>query len=348
MQTFYIQFENYDPIDINTLYNDENERIIPLTTISHLIRAFKIETSPLLKDISLAQLNLYLPEMLDKSSCGLEEEYFKPSLDSLRIDLSIQTLIDLKIGLDFLNPLILRTNKLNIKIQNETGIIFIATFFINYLEKTEQIIDLMDVDNFDWQTLSSIFNSEFKPFEKTYVTVASDRLVKFSSTTLDLYQSGLLKLEDGNLPRLRFQNFNIETPIQKSVEAFMVRTEILGVLIGPTGCGKTHELLNCAKKDFAIFIDAQSSTSVKNDISLMNLMDDFYDITNEWGYNTNQDLSSLRRIAFAYVLSRMLFLKFLKEKYPSLSPTEFLIHQMFNSRVINHCYLKLKKFQWIL
>jgi ABC-type cobalamin transport system ATPase subunit len=62
----------------------------------------------------------------------------------------------------------------------------------------------------------------------------------------------------GRLPDLRFQNVNIETKIQKSFTDFMDSNEFLGLLIGPTGCGKSHEMIRRAKMEFTIFIDARS------------------------------------------------------------------------------------------
>ncbi|KAJ8322535.1 hypothetical protein O5D80_000032 [Batrachochytrium dendrobatidis] len=56
----------------------------------------------------------------------------------------------------------------------------------------------------------------------------------------------------------------------------------------------------------------------------------------------NQSLPQLYDITYAFLLSRVLFLKYLKEKYPNITPAQFLIHQLFNSRAIRLCFLKLK------
>jgi hypothetical protein len=156
-----------------------------------------------------------------------------------------------------------------------------------------------------------------------------------------LFQNNQWSLEMGRLPDLRFQNVNIDTKIHKSVTDFMNSTGFLGLLIGPTGCGKSHEMIRRAKMEFTIFIDAKwHKSSEPNDLSLAFLKQSFESITKTWGQK-NQDLPQLQNIAYAFLLSRMLFLKYLKEKYPNITPTQFLIHQMFNSSAINNCFLSL-------
>lgn len=55
----------------------------------------------------------------------------------------------------------------------------------------------------------------------------------------------------------------------------------------------------------------------------------------------SENLSRLRTIVYAYLLSRMLFLIYLKEKYVELTPTHFLIHQRFNALAIRDCCISL-------
>lgn len=199
----------------------------------------------------------------------------------------------------------------------------------------------MQVD-LNWNFLSNLFSGA-SAFEEIVQVVESDRAIKFKSKPLILFKNDKWCLKMGNLPDLKFQNISIKTKIQGSVTSFMNSNEFLGLLIGPTGCGKTHEMISRAKKQFSIFIDAQSypGTNEPNDISLSSLKQSFESVTNTWA-RQNQDLAQLRTIAYAFVCSRMLFLKYLKEKYPALTPTQFLVHQLFNSEAIEKCFYALK------
>ncbi|XJO78268.1 hypothetical protein BDV3_002738 [Batrachochytrium dendrobatidis] len=200
----------------------------------------------------------------------------------------------------------------------------------------------MDI-NYDWSHLSSFFTREFSDINETIQVVETDRQVKFKSKELRLFYSDQWRLESGRLPDMRFQDINFETDIQKRVDSFMGGNELVGLLIGPTGCGKTHEIINRAKKQFTIFIDARSYPALddSDDASLFSLKESFESITSKWK-KPNQSLPQLYDITYAFLLSRVLFLKYLKEKYPNITPAQFLIHQLFNSRAIRLCFLKLK------
>ncbi|KAI8896033.1 hypothetical protein BC833DRAFT_528752, partial [Globomyces pollinis-pini] len=172
----------------------------------------------------------------------------------------------------------------------------------------------MEID-YKWSYFSNLF-SKVSTFTETSKVVVSDREVKFTSKSLVLFKNDRWSLETGRLPDLRFQSVNIKTEIQRWVADFMDGNQFLGLLIGPTGCGKTHEMLNRAKSQFTVFIDAQSypASNQPNDVSVSSLKQTFEAITNTWK-KRNQDLAKLRCIAYAFVLSRMLFLKYLKETY---------------------------------
>jgi len=198
----------------------------------------------------------------------------------------------------------------------------------------------MEMD-YNWSFFSNLFDIHL-PLKETSTVVESDREVKFKSKPLVHFYNDEVSLERSRLPDLRFQSLNIETKIQDYVTHFMEGDDFLGLLIGPTGCGKTHEMLNRAKLDFTVFIDAKlhQATNEPVDVSLTCLKQMFEAIVNTWG-KKNQNLAELRRIAYAFVLSRMLFLKYLKEKYTALTATQFLIHQVINSQVIRTCFLSL-------
>jgi hypothetical protein len=193
-----------------------------------------------------------------------------------------------------------------------------------------------------WNYLSSLFTG-ISEIKETFHTVESDRQIKFNSKPLRLFHTDKIRLEIGNLPDLRFQDINLKTNIQKPVDEFMRGKDFLAVLIGPTGCGKTHELITRAKNEFTIFIDAQwnSTGNFCGDYSLNALKNMFENVTVDAKVR-NENLPTLRTIAYAFILARMLFLKYLQEKYPKLTPTQFLIHQIINSDSIKTCFLYLR------
>ena len=315
----YVKYEQNHPVLVETVYNNQGEtRARPLTTVAHLVAAFQALPNSPLSSVFVGDLTLHLPSGVDRSA--LEEECFA-TVDStdtaLRTGLALTQLNGL--ASNDLLPLIIKSrNDANDSLHMEMAVAY------------------------DWSYLSNLFMN-VSTFTETIKVVESDREVKFKSKRLVLFQNNQWCLEKGRLPDLRYQNINIETKIQQSVTNFMDGNDFLGLLIGPTGCGKSHEMLNRAKNQFTVFVDAQSypASNEPNDVSFSTLKQSFESVTNGWN-TRNQDLVKLRSIAYAFVLSRMLFLKYLKEKSPTLNPTQFLIHQLFNSRAIDRCFRDLK------
>ncbi|KAK6092998.1 hypothetical protein MT418_006985 [Batrachochytrium dendrobatidis] len=279
-KSFFIQYLDNQPVEIETHFNGEVERKRPLDNVSKLIAAVKQALPSKLGTIDLDELTLHF--VLD----GVEMTY--NSWNSI-------TAIGNN-GTTGLNPLVIKSK-----------------------------------------------SDEFSDINETIQVVETDRQVKFKSKELRLFYSDQWRLESGRLPDMRFQDINFETDIQKRVDSFMGGNELVGLLIGPTGCGKTHEIINRAKKQFTIFIDARSYPALddSDDASLFSLKESFESITSKWK-KPNQSLPQLYDITYAFLLSRVLFLKYLKEKYPNITPAQFLIHQLFNSRAIRLCFLKLK------
>ncbi|KAJ1512194.1 hypothetical protein HMI56_004383 [Coelomomyces lativittatus] len=305
---FYIKYLTNQPIKVETHYIGEQDRRRPLSEVGDLVAACKLAIPSKLGTIDIDELTLH------SIVNGVETNY--NSWDPLTV-----------LGENGR----LGTNPLIIQSKNDAGQGIVKGLIVE---------NEMEVD-YEWSYLSNLF-IKVSTFTETSKVVESDREVKFKSKSLVLFQNDQWSLERGRLPDLRFQSVNIETKIQRRVTEFMDGNDFLGLLIGPTGCGKTHEMLNRAKSQFTVFIDAQSypASNEPNDVSVSSLKQLFEAITNTWK-KRNQDLAKLRCIAYAFVLSRMLFLKYLKEKYTSLTPTQFLILQLFNSRAIQNCFLSL-------
>jgi hypothetical protein len=58
-QTFFIQYNQNQPVKIETRYIGEQERRRPLTDVADLVAAYKTAVAPLLDNSSLAQLTLH-------------------------------------------------------------------------------------------------------------------------------------------------------------------------------------------------------------------------------------------------------------------------------------------------
>jgi hypothetical protein len=197
--------------------------------------------------------------------------------------------------------------------------------------------------DYSWEIISEYFHiSNFKEIFETSIKIETDRNITFKTHPLRQFSTENLTLMKGSLPDLRFQDIHIATAIGQEVDAFMDRSSFLGLLIGPTGCGKSYEMISRAKKEFTVFIDAQdySASSDFADNSLKTLKQRFKIKAGCWK-EKNENMAELQTLAYAFVLSRMFFLRFLKSKYPGLTPTQFLLHQMLNSMSIQNCFIKL-------
>jgi hypothetical protein len=55
----YIQYEDTEPVPVGVYYSGGRKRELPLKTVSQLIAAYKVQISPLLDDVSVAQMTLH-------------------------------------------------------------------------------------------------------------------------------------------------------------------------------------------------------------------------------------------------------------------------------------------------
>jgi hypothetical protein len=292
----------------------KNTRENPLTDVGDLIEAYKNIVAPRFANTPGDEINLY------QMQGGVESEALN----------SDDSLVDISFGQSTRDSLIIRTLNIN----NPTTSTCIGD---------RQVAIANACDKYDWKYLASLFGPivEFTETRKYYKT---DRKFKFKTKSpITCYNHQDLPLMKANIPDLKYQNIiNICTPIQKEIKTFMKSSEFLGLLIGPTGCGKTHQMLLLANRYFTIFINAQDTRGSNDpiDYTLSHLKSQFEIITATWR-KMNQGLHELRRIAYAFFLSRILFLKLLKERNPGLTPTQFLIYQLTNSHSISACFLQL-------
>jgi hypothetical protein len=186
--------------------------------------------------------------------------------------------------------------------------------------------------------ISRLF-SNVGDYQETIQTYQSDRSFNFTSRELRGFSRNGIMLIQGRLPFLKFQSVHVTTKVQQSIEKFLTGTKFLALLLGPTGCGKTHYLLRLAQSEFTIWIDAQEFIGEGGvfDESLLALKIAFDQIAGNWK-TPNENLFLLREVALAFMVSRMLFLKHLKRIIPGLTPTQFLMHQIFDSKSINTCF----------
>jgi hypothetical protein len=194
----------------------------------------------------------------------------------------------------------------------------------------------------NWNDIANLFQS-LEPIKQECVVYKTDRQANYESTSLYCFSKKERRLEKGNLADLKYQDITIQTTIESQVRSFLNGSDFLGLLIGPTGCGKTYQMLKIAKSSFTVLLDAQDSrgSNDMHDASLSTLKGLFESSVQSWDGGRNKDLQTLRRIAYAFVLSRMMFLKVLREIDPQLSPVLFLMHQLMNSRAVQNCFLQL-------
>jgi hypothetical protein len=80
---YYIKYLDNQPVSIETAYNSNGEnRNRPLTTVAHLVAAYKAAVAPLLDSTPIDELSLHLPENAARSTLSeLSEDCFA-SIDS--------------------------------------------------------------------------------------------------------------------------------------------------------------------------------------------------------------------------------------------------------------------------
>ena len=58
-KTFWIKYLDCEPVEINTLYFNNQMRLPPLTNVGHLIAAYKVRTLPRFQNVPVDELTLY-------------------------------------------------------------------------------------------------------------------------------------------------------------------------------------------------------------------------------------------------------------------------------------------------
>ncbi len=110
-KTFYMRYQDYQAIPIDTLYIGEQLRIRPLSSIGHLVAAYKTAASPLLDNISIAQLSIHV----------------NVNSEALKSDVSLSTIPS---GNTVDTPLILKFNKAESQDASSHGIRLLETLFL--------------------------------------------------------------------------------------------------------------------------------------------------------------------------------------------------------------------------
>jgi hypothetical protein len=272
-KSFYIRYQQNQPLNIETHIDAARKtRENPLVLVGHLIEAYKYAVAPRFDNTPGDEITLH--QVVD----GVESVALLPDIP----------LTEIHGGQSARDPLIIKTLNSN----NPTNLIVVPR---------QSILDAGK--KYDWEYLSSLFGpiEEFKEVKKHYYT---DRDIKFrTKKPLTSYEHRVVNLLKENLPDLKYQTFtHLKTTIQSQVDDFMTSNiQFLGLLIGPTGCGKTHQMIHLANNNFTIFINAQElrGSNEPMDSTLTRLKENFEKVTNSWK-RKNQDLPELRRIAYAF------------------------------------------------
>lgn len=137
------------------------------------------------------------------------------------------------------------------------------------------------------------------------------------------------------------QPIDFPTEIHRQIQDFIDdKSSALAVLIGPTGCGKTHALMSVARSNFTMFIDAGVLSNFDRDTSVVEFENMITRTTLEWR-RPNQNLPECRRIALAFILARVLFFCALMKKIPDITHFQFLVYQISYSKQIADIFSKL-------
>ena len=102
---FYIKYKDNSAVLIESHWNGDSQRQRPLTTVSHLIGAYKTAVAPLLDHSSVAQLTLH---------AAVDAEALRPGL----------SLVDVASGHTDDNPLIIKSkNRKSLLNRNRCGLV---------------------------------------------------------------------------------------------------------------------------------------------------------------------------------------------------------------------------------
>jgi hypothetical protein len=177
--------------------------------------------------------------------------------------------------------------------------------------------------------------TKIEPIYEDYRVFQLDRAVNLSSKKLYVLDT------TASLPDLRLQDINIETEVQRQVSEFLSNKYAVAVLLGPTGCGKTHILFQLARHRFIIFIDATQFTAIQSgDLSVEYYKLKMKEEANQWT-QPNQYWEKCYHLTQAFVLARVMFFYILKERFPDLNPFQFLIYQLMQTSHIEQIFTDL-------
>ncbi|KAJ3268526.1 hypothetical protein HDV01_002673 [Terramyces sp. JEL0728] len=332
-RVYWVKYLDYQAVGINTHFFHESTAkwVERWLNVGDLIAAYRVDS--VIAETSPELLSLHLPVGAERSA--LPEDCFANEADSALDNGCL--LSDLgTIGTKSKKPLIIKSrNYADEDRIRDRNIVFSKGDGMD-VDIPNNVLIVSEAGKL-WKVVQQqIFNS-VPDLEERVEEIKTDRLLNrkmpFRSKPLRIFKSAR---SEQDIVSLLYQDFHMETSIHDSMQKFLTSADFHGMLIGPTGCGKSYEMVNVAKKQFTVYIDCQSINNFE-DISVSKLKNRFNTITSQWK-KPNENLPKLRKVAYAFVLSRILFLKYLIAKYPNLTPIQFLLHQKVHSGAINACF----------